>query len=524
MINPRSGSNVAGLTECMDLLGYRYLCTNLSLPTLAALVDESKFGVFITDENVESIDFERPCEIVGLTIYHYQRERAYEIADEFHRRGKVVIVGGPYATQNMREGHPKFDVVFCGESELTWPKFLEDYERGEPQSVYTDDGHPDITALPIPRFDLLRHRHYLMGAIQISRGCPYQCDFCTSTVLYGNRMRYKSDAQIVAELNQLYHIGYRTIFILDDNFSGDHERAKEILAVIRDWNDALDEPVMFSTSASIDIAADRDLAVLFAEARITNVFVGLETPNQASLEGAHKYQNLKRDPQGDVEFLHRLGLDVAAGIMVGFDDDNRDTFHRQLEFLQSASIPICFAGMMLAPDGTALKERLIREGRYRSSETVRDHTYDTNVVPKLMTYAELRDGYFWLMNQLYNEEYFLERVRGALMRFPAKVRAAKTHKPKEMRRPLKFLRIIFRLSVFYHTNGPVLRRFVWRYIVLVLRNRRHAATAIYWLIAFVHFRKMLIHHGVYDARPGRADPWITERFSEDANEDVGSCR
>ncbi len=496
LINPHSGSNVAGLTECIDLLGYGYLCANLSMPTLAALVDERIFDVVICDENVDTIDYDYPCDVVGLTIYHYQRERTFEIAREFRRRGRLVIVGGPYATQNLQNGHPLFDVVFCGEAEFTWPEFLSDYMRGDYRRLYIESDHPDITALPLPRFDLMRNDRYLLGALQTGRGCPYKCDFCTCTVLYGRNVRYKTDDQVVAELEQLYSLGYRSIFLLDDNLVGNRDRARQIVCAIRDWNQSKAEPVMFSTSASVDIGTQSDLGKLFGEALINNVFVGIETPNTDSLVGAGKHQNLKSDIRRDVEVLHGYGIDVAAGIIVGFDDDDPSIFRRQVDFLQELATPICFAGMMLAPDGTELKARLIREGRYLHSDEIKDHTFDTNVLPKQMTLQELRQGYFWMMNEIYSEDNFLERVTTALARFPQPSTLARRHKPREIRKPFKFLSIVSRILGYYIFGGPSLRRMLLRYVPVIFRYRKRVALALYWLIAYKHFREMLIHHGV----------------------------
>jgi len=495
-VNPRSGSNIAGMTECIDLLGYRYLCANLSLPTLAAMVDESKFNVVICDENVESIDFEQPCDIVGLTIYHYQRERTYQIAREFKKRGRLVIVGGPYATQNLRQGHPLFDVTFCGEAERTWPQFMSDYLSGDVKPLYLENEHPDITSLPAPRFDLMKNERYLLGALQVSRGCPFHCDFCTCTVLYGRQARYKTEDQVIAELTRLHNLGYRSIFLLDDNLVGDRDRARKILTAIRDWNESLDEPVMFSTSASVDIGTQSDLGKLFGEALITNVFVGIETPSAESLAGSGKQQNLKSNVLRDVALLHGYGVDVAAGIVVGFDDDDLSIFRRQVNFLQELSIPVAFAGMLLAPDGTALKERLIKEGRYIYDDDIKDHTCDTNVVPRHMTVDQLRNGYFWMMNQFYDERNFLQRVRGALDRFPQPSPLARRYKPREMRNPMKFVSVITRLIIYYLTAGEKTRWILWRYLPLIVKYRRHAAVAIYWLIALKHFRELLIRHGV----------------------------
>lgn len=495
LVNPRSGSNVAGLTEAIDLLGYGYLCANLSMPTLAALVDESKFHVVICDENVEEIDFDLPCDIVGLTIYHYQRERTYEVAREFRKRGRLVIAGGPYATQNLTGGHPLFDVTFCGEAEQTWLQFMNDYVRGYYQPLYVERGHPDITSLPPPRFDLMRNDRYLLGPLQTSRGCPYRCDFCTCTVLYGRQPRYKTNEQVRAELQQLHDLGYRGIFLLDDNLVGDRDRAREVITAIRDWNRQQEEPVMFSTSASIDIGTQSDLGRLFGEALITNVFVGIETPSAESLVGAGKHQNVRSDVCRDVSLLHGHGIDVAAGIVVGFDDDDISIFRRQVDFLQDLATPVIFAGMLLAPDGTELKERLLREGRYIESEDIKDHTCDTNVIPKHMTLEQLRGGYFWMMNQLYDERNFLHRVRTALGRYPAPSPLARRYRPREMRNPFLFLSVMVRLLAYYLLGGRTTRWLLWRYVPVVLKYRKHAAVAIYWLISFKHFRELLIRHG-----------------------------
>lgn len=490
-VNPASGSNIAGLTECIDILGYDYLCANLSLPTLAAMVDESKYSIEICDENVDTIDFDTSCDIVALTIYHFQRHRTYEIAREFKKRGCLVIVGGPYATQNMTEGHELFDVVFCGETEITWLQFLNDYLEGNYKSLYIENNHPDITGLPVPRFDLMHNDRYLLGAIQVSRGCPHKCDFCTCTVLYGQKMRYKTNNQIINELNQLHKLGYRSIFILDDNLIGDQKRSREVIIAIRDWNRALKEPVMFSTSASIDIASQSDLGPIFSDAMITNVFVGIETPNLDSLKDSGKYQNLKSDVIEDVKIMHRLGVDVSAGIMVGFDNDDTTIFEKQLSFIQELSIPICFAGMILAPDGTELKERLIKEGRYIKSEEIKDHTISTNVKPKKMTSEELHDGYYWLMKQLYNEKNFIERVSGALSRYPNPSQLTKRYKPRETRNPLKLISIIYQLVAYYLIRNKKLSLMFFKYIIMILKNYKYASLAIYWLIAFKHFQELI---------------------------------
>jgi radical SAM superfamily enzyme YgiQ (UPF0313 family) len=262
----------------MDILGYQSLCPNLALPTLAALVDETYFNIVLCDENVEPIDFQLPCDIVGLTVHHYQKERALQIAGVFKEQGKLVVMGGSYATLSPIDRHPLIDVIFRGEAERTWPQFLADYLNGCHFladylngchcHVYQEKDRMDITALPLPRLDLMRNGRYLLGIIQVSRGCPYKCEFCDSVVLMGRKMRYKSNEQVIAGLEQLHGLGYRSIFIADDNFAADKHRVKQVLTVIRDWNNAQEEPVMFSTNISIDIAGHPELVSLLSEALV----------------------------------------------------------------------------------------------------------------------------------------------------------------------------------------------------------------------------------------------------------------
>jgi radical SAM superfamily enzyme YgiQ (UPF0313 family) len=501
LINPSSGTTFSGLSECMDILGYRSLCPNLALPTLAALVDETYFNIVLCDENVEPVDFGLACDIVGLTVHHYQRERALQIARVFKEQGKLVVMGGSYATLSPIDRHPLIDVLFRGEAERTWPQFLADYLQGCQRTIYEEKDHADIDALPRPRLDLMRNERYLLGIIQVSRGCPYKCEFCDSVVLMGRKIRYKNNEQIIAELGQLHRLGYRSIFIADDNFTADKHRVKQILTIIRDWNNALDEPVMFSTNVSIDIVRHPELVSLLSEALVLNIFVGIESPNRDSLNEAGKFHNLRGSMLLGIELLHSRGLDVSAGMIVGFDHDNPTIFQAHADFIRHARIPICFAGMLLAPEGTPLKERLIREGRYIETNLAGDHSFDSNIIPAQMSTDELRSGYFRLMNQLYDEQNFIERVKDLLAILPQPHPLQRRYKSREHKKLRRFLPLLGRLTFYYMTHGQALRRMFIRSIFLVLKYRGHTEMIVYWLIAYKHFRRILIKHGVWKKNP-----------------------
>lgn len=507
LINPSSGTTFSGLSECLDVFGRRCLCPNLALPSLAALVDKRNFNVVICDENVEAIDYDFPCDCVGLTVHQYQKVRAFQIAEIFKKRGKLVIMGGPYITLNPVDKYLHVDVIFRGEAENTFPQFLSDYLQDRYKPIYQETGPINIAAQPPPRLDLLRNNHYLTGIMQISRGCPYKCEFCDSIALMGRKMRYKNNGQITAELNQLHRLGYRNIFIADDNFTADKHRVKEILMLLRDWNMTQSEPFMFTTNISIDIAQHPELIQLLSEALVLNVFVGIESPNADSLVEAGKLQNLDDRIIKGIQLLHQSGIDVSAGMIVGFDHDTPGIFQTQVDYIMNAHIPICFAGMLLAPEGTSLKERLIREGRYIDTELPGDHTFDSNIIPKQMSLAELRGGYFWLMNQLYDEQNFIKRVKDLLPLFPKPHPLQLRLKSRENKKRRHFFSIFTRLAIYYMSNGKALRRIFRQMFHLLFKYRCHAEMIIYWFIVYKHFRRILIRHGVWKQKYTTPDIW-----------------
>jgi hypothetical protein len=303
-------------------------------------------------------------------------------------------------------------------------------------------------------------------------------------------MRCKSREQVTAELEQLHRLGYRDIFVADDNLTADRRRVKEILELLRDWNRAHDEPLTFSANVSIDFARQQKLVPLLAEAGVLNVFVGIESPNRDSLVEAGKLQNLKGDMARHIEGLQRRGIDVSAGMIVGFDHDNRDIFQLHADFLDKAHIPVCFVGMLLAPDGTPLKERLLEEGRYLGSQMKGNHSFESNIIPKQMGAEELRSGYFWLMNRLYGEQHFIQRIKGVLPLYPkARVRRSRSR--------LHLSALLTRLVVYYMRGGKTMRQMFRQFLSLILKYRHHRELIVYWMIAYKHFRQTLVRHGMW---------------------------
>ncbi len=422
LVNPPMQSNhihatFYSQTESVDITGNPGFIPNLALPTLAALTPED-IEVEICDETVSAVDFDKDCDLVGITGYVTQARRMFELATEFRRRGKLVAMGGPFASLSPRRCRPYADILFTGEAERTWPAFLEEFRKGTHRDAYHEAEKVDVTKTPVPRMDLLHNDLYTSGVMQASRGCPFECEFCDVIVYLGRKIRYKEVDQVLREAETLYGLGYRGVFLSDDNFTANRKKATQILEALRDWNHGKQpRPVIFGTQLSIDVARSPEVLDLCADAGLRIAFVGIETPNKDALKEVKKRQNVASDLADDLHELMRHGILPMAGVIVGFDHDTTDVFEEQFAFLQEAGTPICGLGMLSAPEGTALEARLEKEGRLIAN---RDDFYtETNIVPKQMTQAELSHGHRWLLNRLYHPEHFLERIRTVCSHWPS---------------------------------------------------------------------------------------------------------
>ena len=307
LINPRFEVSYWGLEHAMPFLGIKAVLPVANLPLLAALTPPGHL-VTLVDENVEAIDFARcaRADIVGLTGMNVQRLRMKEILFELKRRGVFTVVGGPWVT--VREDHlaDLADVIFVGEAEETWPRFLAEWSAGHHQTRYEQAERTDMATVPAPRLDLLRMREYAFGSVQFSRGCPFECEFCDIIVTFGRRPRIKTSAQILAELDAIVAAGKDSAFIVDDNLIGNKKAIKLVLRDVVAWQERNGYPLMFATEASIDLAEDAELMQLMVDANISNVFVGIETPNEESLRETKKLQNLRARGGTMLEKVHRI--------------------------------------------------------------------------------------------------------------------------------------------------------------------------------------------------------------------------
>jgi radical SAM superfamily enzyme YgiQ (UPF0313 family) len=497
-INPRFEVSYWGLEHALPLLGKRANLPTACLPLLAALTPQ-EHTVTIVDENLEPLNYDRlaKADIVALTGMSVQRERMVEILSELKARGAFTIVGGPWVTVREDYFGDLADVIFVGEAEETWPQFVSEWQTGSHQHRYEQRDKTDMTRVPVPRYDLLKMRHYLFGSIQFSRGCPFQCEFCDIIVTFGRRPRLKTSQQILRELEALLAQRMEIAFIVDDNLIGNKQAIKAVLRDIIDWQQARGYPLTFFTEASIDLADDPELLRLMADANISTVFIGIESPNEESLRETKKFQNVRKG-RTSIERIHAIqdaGLDVWCGMILGFDNDDSTIFAAQHEYLKEARILHAMVGMLSAIPKTPLHARLAAEGRLDEEH---EADFGTNVIPARMSREELRDGYLQLMRELYDRTAYFDRLDDLFLR--GNFRFSQTRAAYWRRHPIAWFKgntvHLVRSAVMYHqlmrgVPEANLRDEYRRRIRNLLRTRRDPVVLSVYLI------KCAIHYHVH---------------------------
>src|SRR5574337_1642422 len=411
LISRRFEVSYWGHEYALGFLDKRAITPVAALPLLAALTPQEHV-VTLIDENVESINYDALAEmdIIGVTGMSVQRFRMKHILCELKKRGCFTVVGGAWVTVQEDYFGDLADVIFVGEAEETWPAFLHDWQGGRWKRRYEQSTQSDMTRVPTPRFDLLKMHEYLYASIQISRGCPFTCEFCDIIVTFGRRPRIKTSAQVLAELDRLRVQNVQQVFIVDDNLIGNKAAIKVVLRDIIKYQQAHGYPFNFFTEASLDLAEDGELIGLMAEANIEGVFVGIESPNEESLRETKKLHNVRPAAGSLLDRVHKIqraGIEVTCGMIVGFDHDDATIFQAQRQFLEKAHISTALIGMLYAIPKTPLHARLTHEGRLDPAD---ESEFGTNVIPLNLSRGQLRNGYINVMHEIYDTTAFFERL------------------------------------------------------------------------------------------------------------------
>jgi len=474
---------------------------NASLATIAALTPKEEFDIKIVDEKLQDVDFDASWDMVGVTAILTQYIRAWEIIAEFTRRGVLVVCGGSSVSLSPERWRPYADVLIIGEAERIWPQFIADYLAGRHQREYRETERFDLSISPVPDYSYFSEgakNLYSIGIVQTSRGCPFNCEFCDVINYVGRKMRYKPLDTVMREIEQMRKLNINVVFLADDNFSGNREKAKEILQAIRDWNRRQRQRISFFTQLSIDIAQDDDFLHLATEAGLLNVLVGIESPNIESLKEAQKFHNVRSDMIADLKKFQQFGIQVVGTTIVGFDHDDLSIFQQHLDFHKKSGILRVQVYPLQAPDGSALRQRLIKEGRYRDWQT---HITDDprlatilntfTVVPKQMTIDQLRDGTLWLLWQLYQTDNVVNRVETFFDNFNNSPYRHDLQMHKPSINP-KVIGVLWRfLKYYFCETSPEDRQIITR----LLRSARRSTHPLRFRIAFIsYFSTMYIRN------------------------------
>jgi len=384
----------------------------LGLLTVASMIPK-EWEKKLVDMNVMTLndkDLKWP-DFVFISAISIQKESVKETISRCKKMGARIVAGGPLFTSSCDE-FEEVDHLVLNEAEITLPPFLEDLRNGCARHIYTSNQWADIKKTPIPLWELVNMKKYASMNIQYSRGCPFNCEFCDITLLYGHIPRTKGKDQVVAELESLYSQGWRGgVFFVDDNFIGNKSKLKkDVLPAIAKWMEQRRHPFSFITQASINLSDDEELMRLMVQAGFDTVFVGIETPNEESLSECSKFQNKNRDLIACVKKIQRLGLQVQGGFIVGFDNDPVSIFERQIKFIQKSGIVTAMVGLLNALPGTRLHQRLEKENRLLKDVSGDNTDCSINFIPK-MHYKTLIDGYKKMLKTIYSPDYYYKRVR-----------------------------------------------------------------------------------------------------------------
>lgn len=413
LLYPRFPKSFWSFEKTLALLDRKAMLPPLGLVTVAAILPQ-EWNFKLVDRNVRSVtaaEWEW-ADLVILSAMIVQKQDLLDQIREAKRRGKRVAVGGPYPTALPEEAKlAGADYLILDEGEITLPLFIEAIANGDQTGIFRANGEkPDVTNTPIPRFDLLEFDAYSEMSVQFSRGCPFQCEFCDIIVLYGRKPRTKTPAQILAELDRLYELGWRrSIFMVDDNFIGNKRNVKLFLKDLQPWMVAHQYPFSFATEASVDLAKDQELMDMMVACNFGAVFLGIETPDEESLSLTQKFQNTRDSLSDSVHAITRSGLRVMAGFIIGFDGEKKGAGQRIVKFVEKTAIPTALFSMLQALPDTALWHRLEKEGRLRSQLSDGNQTALMNFVPTrpLEDIAREYVEAFW---ELYEPKRFLDRT------------------------------------------------------------------------------------------------------------------
>lgn len=455
----------------------------LGLLTISALLPET-WQKKLLDMNCNPLEDAQIlwADYVFIGAMSVQSKSLEDVIRRCRKLNRKIVAGGPLFTGDP-DSYRHLDHLVLNEAEITLPRFLADLEKGKPEKVYETGDFAGLGSSPLPDYSLINASNYAQLSLQYSRGCPHQCEFCEITALLGHRVRTKSSSQILAELDNILQTGFRgNLFFVDDNFIGNrHRLKKDLLPAITAWNQKKSYPFTFTTEASIDLSDDPQLLTQMAEAGFEKVFIGIETPDEASLKECDKHLNLKHNLLEGVRQIQAAGIEVSAGFIVGFDNDNAGVFQRQIDFIQQSGIITAMVGLLNAPMRTRLYQRLKSEGRITHTSGGNNTDYSMNFIP-VMNMGVLMEGYRRILSGIYAIKPYHRRLLVFLKDFDPHVKARvpiNREKIGALLRSMLYIGILSKGRFYY-----------WKLLFWSLFSRpKMLPLAITYSIYGYHFRK-----------------------------------
>ncbi|UCE49835.1 MAG: B12-binding domain-containing radical SAM protein [Phycisphaerales bacterium] len=483
LVNPDVPETFWGLKNALKFISKKSILPPLGLLTVAGMLPkdwEIKL-LDMTTTRLRDRDI-RWADYVFVTAMLIQQKSVDQVIERCKKLGTRVAAGGPLFT-SIPEQYVHVDHLVLKEAELTLPHFIRDIEADCARKVYNTHERADLCETPIPRWSLIDPKKYALMCIQYSRGCPFDCDFCDVTTLFGHRIRTKSTDQVLLELESIYSLGWRgEVFFVDDNFIGNKGRLKkELLPAMIDWMKERQHPFSFNTQASINLADDEELMKLMVQAGFDCVFIGIETPSEESLAECNKVQNKGRNLVDCVKKIQESGMQVQGGFILGFDSDDSGVFDNLIQFIQKSGIVMAMVGLLNAPRGTRLYQRLFSEQRLTTPASGDNTDCSINFVPK-MGLENLVRGYQKVIHTLYSQKHYCERIKTFLKSYESSSSKKVRFRARETR---VFLRSLWHIGILSKD-----RRYYWRLILWAMRRRNCLRMSVIFSIHGYHFRKI----------------------------------
>ncbi|MGD9976897.1 MAG: B12-binding domain-containing radical SAM protein [Bacteroidales bacterium] len=484
LIYPYCPSSFWSFRHALKFIAKKAAVPPLGLITVSAMLPKT-WQKRLIDMNVSALQASdiQWADYVFISAMYIQKESVNYIIGECIKHNTKIVAGGPLFTQEYKN-YPRIDHFILNEAEITLPMFINDLQEGHPQKLYKTSEYADITQTPIPDYHLLSRKDYAFMNIQVSRGCPFSCDFCEITSLLGHKVRIKDTQQIVNELDILYKLNWRgPIFIVDDNFIGNKSSIKNnLLPVMKGWMQTHKYPYSFNTETSINLADDDELMSLMVEAGFISTFIGIETPEENSLHECNKVQNKNRNLLQSVIKIQKSGMQVSGGFIVGFDSDTSNVFQRQIDFIQNSGIVSAMVGLLNAPKNTKLYERLASENRLTVEATGNNTDYSINFIPK-MSYNELIAGYKKIIYNIYATKPYYKRVRQLL------INHSQAHKQKlrlNFSLLVSFIKTILIIGIINNGRGEYWKLLTWT----LFKRPRSIIDAVTFTVYGYHYQKI----------------------------------